>query len=136
MPDKSPNEAVILSAVRTPSGRYQGGLAGFTAPALGAVVIPKYLFIAPAKAVPRLLDKVGWNLADVDLVEINEAFAAQVLADGSAMADFGWDWSKLNVNGGSLLWTSPPAPSPPCGEGGFPKGNINFLSALWRSNVK
>jgi acetyl-CoA C-acetyltransferase len=39
MPDKSPNEAVSLSAVRTPIGRFQGGLAGFTAPELGAVVV-------------------------------------------------------------------------------------------------
>ena len=39
MPDKSPNEAVILSALRTPSGRFQVSLAGFTAPALGAVVV-------------------------------------------------------------------------------------------------
>jgi len=39
MPDKSPNETVILNAVRTPIGRFQGGLAGFTAPALGAVVV-------------------------------------------------------------------------------------------------
>lgn len=39
MPDKSPNEAVILNAVRTPIGRFQGGLASFTAPELGAVVI-------------------------------------------------------------------------------------------------
>lgn len=67
----------------------------------------KYIFITPAKAIPRLLDKVGWKLADVDLVEINEAFAAQILADGYAMADLGWDWGKLNVNGGAIAMGHP-----------------------------
>ena len=47
-----------------------------------AAVPPKYLFDAPSKAMPRLLEKVGWTLKDVDLVELNEAFAAQVLANG------------------------------------------------------
>jgi acetyl-CoA C-acetyltransferase len=72
-----------------------------------AAVEPKYLFIAPAKAIPLLLDKVGWNLADVDLIELNEAFAAQVLADGYAMADLGWDWDKVNVNGGAIALGHP-----------------------------
>lgn len=72
-----------------------------------AAVEPKYLFIAPAKAIPRLLDKVGWTLADVDLIELNEAFAAQVLADGYALADMGWDWDKVNVNGGGIALGHP-----------------------------
>jgi acetyl-CoA C-acetyltransferase len=62
-----------------------------------AAVEPKYLFAAPAKAIPRLLEKIGWALKDVDLIELNEAFAAQVLADGYALADQGWDWNKVNV---------------------------------------
>lgn len=72
-----------------------------------AAVEPKYLFIAPAKAIPRLLAKAGWSLADVDLIELNEAFAAQVLADGYAMADIGWDWEKVNVNGGAIALGHP-----------------------------
>jgi len=72
-----------------------------------AAVEPKYLFIAPAHAIPRLLGKVGWTLADVDLIEINEAFAAQVLADGYALADQGWDWDKVNVNGGGIALGHP-----------------------------
>jgi acetyl-CoA C-acetyltransferase len=72
-----------------------------------AAVEPKYLFYAPAKAVPMLLEKVGWTLADVDLIELNEAFAAQVLADGAAMADLGWDWDKVNVNGGAIALGHP-----------------------------
>lgn len=72
-----------------------------------AAVEPKYLFYAPAKALPLLLDKVGWTFADVDLIELNEAFAAQVLADGKALADIGWDWDKVNVNGGAIALGHP-----------------------------
>jgi acetyl-CoA C-acetyltransferase len=72
-----------------------------------AAVEPKDLFIAPARAIPRLLEKVGWKLPDVDLIELNEAFAAQVLADGLALADLGWDWSKVNVNGGAIALGHP-----------------------------
>lgn len=72
-----------------------------------AAVEPKYLFIAPAKAIPRLLDKIGWSLEEVDLIEINEAFAAQVLADGYALADQGWDWDKVNVHGGAVALGHP-----------------------------
>lgn len=72
-----------------------------------AAVEPKYLFDAPARAIPRLLDKVGWKLTDVDLIELNEAFAAQVLANGYALQDMGWDWSKVNVNGGAIALGHP-----------------------------
>ena len=72
-----------------------------------AAVAPKYLFDAPAKALPRLLEKVGWTLADVDLIELNEAFAAQVLANGYALAGQGWDWDKVNVNGGAIALGHP-----------------------------
>lgn len=72
-----------------------------------AATPPKYLFYAPVKAIPVLLEKVGWTLADVDLIELNEAFAAQVLADGYALADIGWDWDKVNVNGGAIALGHP-----------------------------
>ena len=72
-----------------------------------AAVEPKYLFYAPAKAMPLLLDKVGWTFDDVDLIELNEAFAAQVLADGYALADQGWDWDKVNVHGGAIALGHP-----------------------------
>jgi acetyl-CoA C-acetyltransferase len=68
---------------------------------------PKYLFRAPAFAIPKLLKNIGWTLADVDLIELNEAFAAQVLADGYALADQGWDWAKVNVNGGAIALGHP-----------------------------
>jgi acetyl-CoA C-acetyltransferase len=72
-----------------------------------AAVEPKYLFSAPAYAIPKLLKKIGWSLKDVDLIELNEAFAAQVLADGYALADQGWDWNKVNVNGGAIALGHP-----------------------------
>ncbi len=72
-----------------------------------AAVDPKHLFIAPAKAIPKLLQKVGWSFADVDLIELNEAFAAQVLADGKALAEQGWDWQKVNVHGGAIALGHP-----------------------------
>lgn len=72
-----------------------------------AAVAPKYLFDAPAKALPRLLEKVSWSLADVDLIELNEAFAAQVLANGYALSGLGWDWDKVNVNGGAIALGHP-----------------------------
>lgn len=72
-----------------------------------AAVAPKYLFDAPAHAIPILLEKVGWSLQEIDLIELNEAFAAQVLANGYALADQGWDWSKVNVNGGGIALGHP-----------------------------
>jgi acetyl-CoA C-acetyltransferase len=72
-----------------------------------AAVEPKAIFIAPAYAIPKLLDRIGWTLKDVDLIELNEAFAAQVLADGYALGDRGWDWSKVNVHGGAIALGHP-----------------------------
>ena len=72
-----------------------------------AALEPKYLFAAPAYAIPKLLKKINWKLSEVDLFEVNEAFAAQVLADGYALADQGWDWEKVNVNGGAIALGHP-----------------------------
>jgi acetyl-CoA C-acetyltransferase len=72
-----------------------------------AAVSPKELFTAPAVAMPKLLDKIGWNLDEVDLLELNEAFAAQVLADGYMLQDLGWDWEKVNVHGGAVALGHP-----------------------------
>ena len=72
-----------------------------------AGVEPKRLFSAPALAIPKLLNKIGWKLADLDLIELNEAFAAQVLADGYALVDQGWDWDKVNVHGGAIALGHP-----------------------------
>jgi acetyl-CoA C-acetyltransferase len=72
-----------------------------------AAVEPKYLFSAPAKAMSMLLERIGWTFADVDLIELNEAFAAQALANGYALAEQGWDWEKVNVHGGAIALGHP-----------------------------
>lgn len=72
-------------------------------------VDPQWIFSAPGKAIPALLDKVGWTMADVDLLELNEAFAAQVIANARAVEQQGhqWDWDKVNVNGGAIALGHP-----------------------------
>ena len=72
-----------------------------------AAVEPKYLFAAPATVIPLLLQKAGWTLKDVQLVELNEAFAAQVLANGYALLQAGWEWHTVNVNGGAIALGHP-----------------------------
>ena len=69
-----------------------------------AEVTPKWLFLAPVEGVRALEARTGLASADYDLVEINEAFAAQVLADGR---ELGLDWSKVNVNGGAIALGHP-----------------------------
>lgn len=72
-----------------------------------AALDSKWLFSAPAKAIPKVLARAGWKLPDVDLIELNEAFAAQVLANGYELADQGWDWKKVNVHGGGIALGHP-----------------------------
>lgn len=62
-------------------------------------VDPAYMGIGPVPASRKALDKAGWSVADLDLVEANEAFAAQALAVGQ---ELGLDPAKLNVNGGAI----------------------------------
>lgn len=69
-----------------------------------AGVEPKRIFWAPIYAIRRVLEKSAWKLEDVDLFEINEAFSAQVLADGK---ELGLDWSRVNVNGGAVALGHP-----------------------------
>jgi acetyl-CoA C-acetyltransferase len=69
-----------------------------------AEVEPRWLFLAPIQGVRQLLDRVELPIEAFDLVEINEAFAAQVLADGR---ELGFDWSKVNVNGGAIALGHP-----------------------------
>jgi acetyl-CoA C-acetyltransferase len=74
-----------------------------------AAVDPQWIFAAPARAIPRLLNKIGWTLDEVDLIELNEAFAAQVLANGVELTQKGynWDWDKVNVHGGAIALGHP-----------------------------
>jgi acetyl-CoA C-acetyltransferase len=55
--------------------------------------------IGPVPATRRALEKAGWQIGDLDLIEANEAFAAQALSVGK---ELGWDADKVNVNGGAI----------------------------------
>ena len=65
---------------------------------------PKRLFYAPVVAVRKLLALTGKPLDSYDLIEANEAFAVQALADGQ---ELGWDWNRVNVNGGAVALGHP-----------------------------
>ncbi|WP_313644938.1 acetyl-CoA C-acetyltransferase [Pseudomonas sp.] len=69
-----------------------------------AGVDPAFMGIGPVSATQRCLEKAGWQLADLDLIEANEAFAAQALAVGKALE---WDANKVNVNGGAIALGHP-----------------------------
>ncbi|HEY7591345.1 MAG TPA: acetyl-CoA C-acetyltransferase [Candidatus Limnocylindrales bacterium] len=69
-----------------------------------AEVEPRWLFLAPVEGVKKLLNRIEMPLEAFDLIEINEAFASQVLADGR---ELGFDWSKVNVNGGAIALGHP-----------------------------
>ena len=69
-----------------------------------ADVAAEWLFEAPIHGVRRLVERVGGSIDDFDLIEINEAFAAQVLADGN---ELGFDWDRVNVNGGAIALGHP-----------------------------
>jgi len=71
--------------------------------ATGAVA-PRELFFAPVRAVRRVMEKEGTQINDYDLIEANEAFAVQALADGR---ELGWDWDRVNVNGGAVALGHP-----------------------------
>jgi len=64
-----------------------------------AGVDPAIMGIGPVSATRRCLDKAGWSLDELDLIEANEAFAAQSLSVGK---ELGWDMNKVNVNGGAI----------------------------------
>lgn len=65
---------------------------------------PQDLFFAPIVAVQNLMKKTGAKIGDYDLIEANEAFASQALADGDGL---GWDFDRVNVNGGAIALGHP-----------------------------
>ena len=69
-----------------------------------AGVDPAYMGMGPAVAIPRALEAAGLSLGDIDLIEINEAFASQVLA---CAGELGLDEERLNVNGGAIALGHP-----------------------------
>ena len=78
-------------------------MARITGYGTGAVE-PQDLFFAPVVAVRKLLKQSGTSIGDYDLIEANEAFASQSLADGN---ELGWDWQRVNVNGGAIALGHP-----------------------------
>jgi acetyl-CoA C-acetyltransferase len=72
-----------------------------------AAVPPEIMGLGPAYAVPMALEKAGLKLTDIDLIELNEAFAAQALAVGMELEHKGWDWNIVNVNGGAVALGHP-----------------------------
>ena len=77
---------------------------GRIAAAASAGVDPAIMGIGPVDATRRCLDKAGWQLAEVERIEANEAFATQALAVGQAL---GWDAERVNVNGGAIALGHP-----------------------------
>ncbi len=65
---------------------------------------PQELFFAPIHAVRNLMKKAGTSIGDYDLIEANEAFAVQALANGQ---ELGWDWDRVNVHGGAVALGHP-----------------------------
>jgi acetyl-CoA C-acetyltransferase len=65
---------------------------------------PRDVFFAPVRAVQNVMKKEGKSIGDYDLIEANEAFAVQALADGR---ELGWDWDRVNVNGGAVALGHP-----------------------------
>ena len=95
--------ALVLMSAAMAKKRGAKPMARVTAYANGALE-PKDLFYAPVVAVDRVLKQLGARINDFDLIEVNEAFAAQALADGK---ELGWDWNKVNVNGGAVALGHP-----------------------------
>jgi len=95
--------ALVVTSLAFARERGLEPLARITAYATGGGE-PKDLFFAPIVAVQNLMKKEGKSIGAYDLIEANEAFAVQALADGRAL---GWDWSRVNVNGGAVALGHP-----------------------------
>ncbi|WP_233881613.1 acetyl-CoA C-acetyltransferase [Paraburkholderia flagellata] len=90
--------AVVVMSAKKAEALGLKPLARIKAYASGGVD-PKIMGMGPVPASKRALERAGWSVNDLDLMEINEAFAAQALAVNKQM---GWDTSKINVNGGAI----------------------------------
>ncbi len=95
--------ALVLTSEKTAGERGWGVRARITG-WTNANLEPRWLFDAPAEAVTKLLRQTGLGLSDFDLIEVNEAFASQVLANGRVLE---WDWDKVNVRGGAIALGHP-----------------------------
>jgi acetyl-CoA C-acetyltransferase len=95
--------ALVVTSLAFAKAHGIAPLARITAYATGGGE-PKDLFFAPIVAVQNLMRKAGTKIGDYDLIEANEAFAVQALADGQGL---GWDWGRVNVNGGAVALGHP-----------------------------
>src|SRR5881398_1983430 len=95
--------ALVVTSLAFARAHGLAPLARITAYATGGGE-PKDLFFAPVLAVQNLMAKAKTQISDYDLIEANEAFAVQALADGRAL---GWDWDRVNVNGGAIALGHP-----------------------------
>ena len=91
--------AALVLMSREEAERRGSAILGRVASWASAGVDPSIMGIGPVPASKRALEKAGWTIADLDLIEANEAFAAQALAVGK---ELGWDAEKVNVNGGAI----------------------------------
>ena len=95
--------ALVVTSQAYAESRGLSILGRISAYATGAVN-PQDLFFAPITAVKNLMKKEGTAIGDYDLIEANEAFASQALADGAGLS---WDWDRVNVNGGAIALGHP-----------------------------
>ena len=95
--------ALVVTSLEYAEAHGLAILGRVTAYATGAVE-PQDLFFAPVTAVNNLMKKEGKTIGQYDLIEANEAFASQALADGAGLH---WDWNRVNVNGGAIALGHP-----------------------------
>jgi acetyl-CoA C-acetyltransferase len=95
--------ALVVTSAAFAKERGLDVLARITGYSTGATE-PQDLFFAPIVAMQNLMKQGGRTIGDYDLIEANEAFAAQALADGN---ELGWDWNRVNVNGGAIALGHP-----------------------------
>jgi acetyl-CoA C-acetyltransferase len=95
--------ALVVASLEFAKAHGLTPLAKVTGYATGGVE-PREIFFAPVLAVRSLMEKTRTTIGDYDLIEANEAFAVQALADGR---ELGWDWDRVNVNGGAVALGHP-----------------------------
>ncbi|HXF38116.1 MAG TPA: acetyl-CoA C-acetyltransferase [Blastocatellia bacterium] len=95
--------ALVVASEETVRKLNRKPLARIVAQATSGVE-PKLVMMAPVSAIQKTLERAGWNLADVDLIELNEAFSVQAVA---ITREMGLDPAKLNVNGGAVALGHP-----------------------------
>ena len=95
--------AVVVMAAEQAAARGLTPMARIVGQAVSGLA-PRWLLMTPVQAVTKLLRKVGWKLADVDLIELNEAFSAQAVA---VMRELGADPARVNVHGGAVALGHP-----------------------------